>query len=112
MALDPELADLMNQTISVANETGRNLGGDPTFGAAAEVFAYVEEFVKVVHDATGEERTTSHRIFTADTDTILITDGIWLPGDDDSDATLRRRPISAHPAIDEDGNVDHYRTLV
>lgn len=112
MATDPEFLECMNQTISVANEASRSGHGDPSYGAPAETVSKVEEFCEVVHDAAGEERATSHKIFTPDTGPIVITDAVWLPGDDDSDDGLLRNPIRAHPVLDDLGAVHHYETLI
>lgn len=57
-------ADMMSQTISYARKSGRNAGGDPSWGAATSARARVEHKSDIILDVDGQEIVLTHRIAT------------------------------------------------
>jgi hypothetical protein len=84
----PELADLMDITVTYKVPTGRDGNGDPVFGAATTIGAYVDRERKVVPGRDGSEQMTTH-IITSDEE-IPEECKIWVPPaspDDDEGRT-------------------------
>ena len=115
--MDAQLKSQLNQTINVATLSSRDAFGDPTYGTPTEVKCRVT--LKRRHDVLnaravggthGDERVTTHRIYTEVA--ITIDDRIWLPGIDETDATLARAPLWVHIVADEKGNIDHYEVTI
>lgn len=106
--LDPQLKKQLAQTIYVASASSVDSYGQASYGAPVAVKARVENDSSIKDDADGEERASSMLIITEDA--IALSDRVWLPGDNQADATLARRPISVLVLPDERGNVDHCET--
>ena len=109
MSLDPQLRAQLAQTIYVASASTVDNYGQATYGTPAAVKARVENLSSTRDDgADGEERASSMLIITETA--IALSDRIWLPGDNQADPTLARRPISVLVLPDERGAIDHYET--
>lgn len=83
---------LFTDTITVADVTGRDAYGKPSFGPQAQHKARVQPKRKVIRDAQGAEHLASHVIFTAAP--VTLKSRLWLPGDDPAVAALARRPAA------------------
>lgn len=101
---------LMNQTINVATKSGRDSSGDPSYGTAADVSAYVEKRRGIVELPTGEKVETSHWIVVESE--IKLSDRVWLPGDSTSDPSLAYTPASVEAFVDDVGNAHHYEVTL
>jgi hypothetical protein len=113
--VDPQLKAQLNQTISVASLSSIDSYGKITYGSPAEVAARVElvdgsDVRSYFGGAPGGEYETRHVIITEDA--IADTDHIWLPGDDDTNAALARRPLEVFAVPAENGAISHYETIL
>jgi hypothetical protein len=115
MSLDPQLRAQLAQTIYVASASTVDNYGQVTYGTPAAVKARVENLSSIdggqggaIGSTDGEERASSMLIITETA--IALSDRIWLPGDNQADPTLARRPISVLVLPDERGAIDHYET--
>lgn len=108
--MDPQITASLKQTINVAPYSSALRAGDPTFGAAVAVSAYIEDKIITVRGPSGNELKTSKLIITASA--IGLQDRVWLPGDSTSDRTKGRSPVSVETFVDEVGNADHYETYL
>lgn len=106
--MDPQLRTQLAETIYVASPSTVDTYGQIAYGAPVAVKARVEYRPKVGSNTDGEERESDTFVITESA--ITITDRIWLPGDDQTDATLARRPLAVLRLPDERGAVDHYET--
>lgn len=114
--MDPQLRAQLAETIYVASPSTVDTYGQIAYGAPVAVKARVE-FKRSVESGgrggvlearEGEQAGTSTFVITESA--ITITDRIWLPGDDQTDATLARRPLAVLRLPNERGAVDHYET--
>ncbi len=105
-----ELKDLLNETINVATPSTRGNDGSITYNAAASRSAYVERKDGEVMSVTGEMLKASHWIVVEAS--VGMSDRIWLPGDDETDATLARRPLSVEAFTDDEGTTHHYEVML
>lgn len=72
------LASWMQQTITLASETGRDAYGKPTYGATRTATARVERTRRMVRNGRGEDAIAQWRLYTLEV--VALTDRIWLPG--------------------------------
>jgi len=111
VAIDPTLKASMVTTMYYAAVSGRDGSGDPTGHAApATMKVRLEEKHKLVKDRLGNE-VVSNRQFTTE-QAITIDDYLWLPGDDETDDNLARKPIAVGKALDATGGVSHYEVAL
>ena len=116
MSLDPQLRAQLAQTIYVASASTVDNYGQVAYGTPAAVKARVENLSSIdsgsrggaIGVSDGEQRASSMLIITETA--IALSDRIWLPGDNQADPTLARRPISVLVLPNEKGAVDHYET--
>lgn len=71
--------NLLDQTITVADESSKSAYGDPTFGAQYTMLARVEFGSKKIRNAMGNT-VESEAVVVTDT-VIPRTSRVWLPGD-------------------------------
>ena len=111
MVLDPDLKRLQKQTIYVAKVNGKTNSGDSTYGSPAAVKCRcVPAAIVTDTSATGEETVSEVMIETVTR--IDAKDHIWLPGVDQTNASLARVAGRIDELTDEDGTVSHYEVLV
>lgn len=114
--MDAQLRSQLAQTIYVASASTVDNYGQVTYGSPAAVKARVEDERAVSSGSRGgvlevedgEERGSSVLIITETA--IALSDRIWLPGDNQADPTLARRPVSVLVLPDARGAIDHYET--
>lgn len=106
--MDPQLRAQLAETIYVAAPSTVDNYGQTTYSTPVAVKARVEYLVSTESAQTGEESASSMLIITEGE--IKPESRVWLPGDNQADATLARRPLSVLRLPDERGNVDHYET--
>ena len=105
--MDAQLRRTCRQTVHVASPTGyASLSGQTEWGTAVARTARVESSRKLLRDAQGNEVMTDHRVILEAA--VSMRDRFWLPGDDESDASLAREPIRVMVFPTETGAVDHY----
>jgi len=108
--MDPQLKAQCAQTIYVAAPSSTSNYGDQTYGSPTAVSARVEFEDREVTNASGEMLRTDTLLITEDA--ITLDSRIWLPGVDESDATLARRAAKVIKLVDEKGALDHYETYL
>ena len=101
------IAGWLIHTVTIAEQTGTDVYGDPTIGSQSAIKARVESTNKLVRGPAGEERQADHRFVTLAE--VRMTHRIWLPGDSTADAKLAKRPIKIDSATDKGGRVTHYQ---
>jgi len=106
--VDPQLKTLLKETINVATASGKDAAGDLSYNAPAARSARVVNVRDTVEKRDGTMLETTIAIITETA--ISLTDRVWLPGVDSSNATLSRRPQYIEKAVDEFGDLDFYRT--
>ena len=106
--MDAQLKAQLAETIHVATASGVDEAGDPSYNAPASRAARVVNVRDTVERTDGTKLETTVAIITETA--INLTDRIWLPGVDQSDATQARRPHYVEKAITEKGALDFYRT--
>jgi len=74
------LTHLLTQEVTVKTESGRSLSGAISFSSPEIKKARIERKAKLVLDANGGQRQTSHVIVTETQ--IPMESRVWLPGDD------------------------------
>jgi len=74
--------DLLDQTVTVANKTGRNSEGQPTYGAGTQVNARVQETSKRFMKGNGMEVQARLMIFLPSTATVDTDDKITYESND------------------------------
>jgi hypothetical protein len=118
MTMDPQLRSQLAQTIYVAAPSTVDNYGQATYATPVAVKARVELQRSTESGGRGGSLSTSDGDESASS-TLVITEAeikpesrIWLPGDNQADPTLARRPLSVLRLPDERGNVDHYETRV
>jgi hypothetical protein len=93
----------MTRTATVAEKTGRGAGGDPTYGAQAEVKCRWEKKSKLVMNSSGNEQMAIGRLIT-ETEIPLLS-RVWLPGDNTAVVNESKKPITVGHAQTPDGYV-------
>jgi len=114
--MDAQLKKQLAQTIYIASPASVDAFGQITYDPPVAIPARVENDSSVKAGASGgaievedgEEKSTKMLIITEAA--ITIMDRVWLPGEDETDATLARRPLSVLALPDEKGAIDHYET--
>jgi chitodextrinase len=106
--MDPQLKAQLAETIYVATASGVDQAGDPSYNAPATRAARVVNVRDTVERKDGTILETTVAIITEAE--IKLTDRVWLPGVDQTDATKARRPRYVEKAITERGALDFYRT--
>jgi hypothetical protein len=95
-------AHLMTHTVTKASKSGRGNSGDPTYGAQSTIKARVEHVTKLVMNADGNEQAAHSRLISESE--ILLTDRVWLPGDDTAEVNESKQPIAVgHADIPDTG---------
>ena len=111
--MDPALAALLTQTVTLATITGRSASGEPTWTAGTATPARMEEEIREIVTAGGQTVVTSHRIY-VNGDAAPAPDTamrIWLPGQ--STDTQARAIHKVDKLMGLDGStVDHYEVVV
>jgi len=92
---------LLVDTVTKASKTGRGNDGTPTYGAQSTIKARVEFVTKLLMDAYGNQTMASSRLVSEDQ--VLITDRVWLPGDDTTKVNESKQPIAVGKAATPDG---------
>jgi hypothetical protein len=118
MTIDPQLRSQLAQTIYVAAPSTVDSYGQVTYATPVAVKARVELQRSTesggrggaIDNQDGEQSASSTLVIT-ETE-IKPESRIWLPGDNQADPTLARRPLSVLRLPDERGNLDHYETRV
>lgn len=108
--MDPQLREMMKQSIHLASPLSASNSGVITYTSPAPKLARVEEERRVVQVAPGQEVMSTHRIFVDDL--VNPDDRVWLPGVDETDSTLARQVLQVHPIPDEHGFIHHYEVVV
>ena len=106
--MDAQLKKQLAQTIYIASPASVDAFGQITYDPPVAIPARVENDSSVKDDADGEENASNMLIITEAA--ITIMDRVWLPGVDETDATVARRPLSVLALPDEKGAIDHYET--
>ena len=107
--MDAQLKKQLAQTIYIASPASVDAFGQITYDPPVAIPARVETGRDTKDEgADGEELASRMLIITEAA--ITIMDRVWLPGDDQTDATLARRPLSVLALPDEKGAIDHYET--
>lgn len=104
--MDAQLKKQLAQTIYIASPASVDAFGQITYDPPVAIAARVENDSSIKNDADGEEKASNMLIITETA--IDIMDRIWLPGVDQSDAALARRPLSVLALPNEKGAIDHY----
>ena len=102
------IADWLQQRIQVASVTSTASTGDPVYGAPRTVRARVQLFQRMVRTATGEEASSTHRVYTLDP--IRLTDRIWLPGTPSSSPEGSKVPLAVEAPTDKAAARTLYQT--
>ena len=98
MALDPDLLEMMTQTVTIAPLTGRDNYGKPTFGTGVVWRARIKGTNRRVVDHAGQEAVSTTEVWIGGVSGIGPTDQLTLP-DGTSPPLLK---VERYP--DEDGN--------
>ena len=107
--MDAQLKKQLAQTIYIASPASVDAFGQISYDPPVAIAARVENDSSVKDDdADGEEKASNMLIITETA--IDIMDRVWLPGVDQNDAALARRPLSVLALPDEKGAIDHYET--
>lgn len=94
-------------TATVATQTGRSGGGDPTFGPQTTVRARIERNVRM---SVGAEEVLRDVHAMVTRDPITVASRVWFPGDDTSSPLAARRPLATKSAPTRDGSFTLYET--
>ena len=106
--MDPQLKAQLKETIYIAAIATADAAGDTTFAAPVSRSARVVN-TQETHEATdGTKYKTDVAIITEDE--IPLNSRVWLPGVDQSNATLARIPRFVERATTERGTLDFFRT--
>lgn len=106
--MDPQLITQLGESIYVSAASGVDAAGDSSYAAPAIRSARVVNVRDTIERADGTILKTTVAIITEAA--ILLSDRVWLPGVDQTDATLARVPRYIEKAINEFGDLDFYRT--
>lgn len=119
MGFDYELQRMLLKTINIKRVVDTTAGSTSVLGPAIPVLVYLEVIEATAsHPAGGSQRNPQHWFGTMDWPATLPggpkhDDQIWLPGDDPSDATLGKSPITIETFNDPElGDVDHYEVTL
>lgn len=85
-------AHLMTHTVTKASKSSRANSGDPTFGTQTTIKARVEHRSKLIMKADGNEQMAESRLISESE--ILLTDRVWLPGDNTAVVNESKQPIA------------------
>lgn len=113
MSMDPALAAMLTQTVTLATVVSRTASGEPVWTAGSSVSARVEEERREIMGAAGQQVVSSHRIYiNGNASPAPSVDGrLWLPGDS-TDAQARAiHQVHSIPAL-SGSSVDHYEVVV
>lgn len=92
------LSRILNQTAHVASVTGLDSYGKPTYGAPVARSVRVEAKRTLVTNAAGEEAVSNHRMWCLEA--IALTDRVWLPGANQSNAEASNVPLTVSSCSD------------
>jgi len=93
---------LLNETLTLRRFVSRDTYGDSIYGAAVALRCAVKNSFKLVRDADGSERVSTHEIVTDVR--IGLEDRVWLPGDDAANESSSRNVMAvADDAARTDG---------
>jgi hypothetical protein len=85
-------AHLMTDTVTKSSWDGtRANSGDPSFGSQSTIKARVDHENQLVKTASGNEEMSSSQVISESE--ILITDRVWLPGDDTTKPNESKQPL-------------------
>lgn len=101
------LARLLRQTAYVASVTSIDSYGKPTYGAPIARSVRVEAKRQAVTNARGEEAVANHRLWCLEV--VNLTDRIWLPGADQSNAEASNVPLTVSSCGDFGGSRTLYK---
>lgn len=85
-------APLMTHTVTLAAASSVSNFSDVTYAAQTTIKARVEHRRTLAIDASGNRVSAEHTVISESE--IKLSDRVWLPGDDTSEANEARRPIS------------------
>lgn len=94
---------LMIHTITLKSQAGKSSHGDPTYGGQTSISGRVEHKLQRIITPEGNAVNSEHMVISESE--IKVTDRVWLPGDDTTDATEARRPIWVGKAETTDGYI-------
>jgi hypothetical protein len=96
------LASWLTQTAYVASVTGVDQYGKPTYGSPVARKVRVELGTRMVTNARGEESPSKARLWCLQS--VAITDRVWLPGADRTNAEMSGAPLAVSSVSDKSGS--------
>ena len=108
--MDPQLKSQLRETIYVSTQASVDAAGDPSYNAPASRSARVVNKRETIERPDGTILKTDVAIITEAE--IGLHTRVWLPGVDQSNATLARVPRFSERAITEHGAIDFFRTYL
>jgi hypothetical protein len=108
--MDPQLKAQLAETVYIAVASGVDSAGDYSYGAPVARSARV---VDVAADSEGPDGTNeaSDAVLIVEAE-VFESDRVWLPGVNQADATLARRPKRIERGVGEFGTTDFFRVTV
>jgi hypothetical protein len=101
------LASWLTQTAYVASVTSTDQYGKPIYGTPVARKVRVELGTRMVTSAQGEESPSSVRLWCLQS--VAITDRVWLPGVDRTNAELGGTPLAVSSVGDKPGSRTLYK---
>ena len=108
--MDPQLRAQLAETIHVSTQAAVDAAGDSSYNAPAARAARVVNKRDTVEKSDGTIVKTEVAIITEAE--IGLHTRVWLPGVDQSNATLARVPRFSERAVTERGTLDFFRTYL
>lgn len=111
MALDPQLAAMLKQIVSVSvTSSTANVYGEIVVGSAATYYCRMESRTRTVERMDGTFEATRAPLMILDSSTFTPTfeTRFWLPGNSASSAAFGRRAKHIEICVDENGAVSHW----
>lgn len=96
------IASWLTQTAYVASVTSTDQYGKPIYGTPVARKVRVELGSRMVTNAQGEESPSSVRLWCLQS--VAITDRVWLPGIDRTNAELSGTPLAVSSVSDKSGS--------
>jgi len=114
MSMDPAIAAMLTQTVSIAVVASRSASGQESWGTPTAMSARVEEEVAEIRNAAGMLVTTSHRIYINGSASPVPVVGarLWLPGTSGSSSARTIHAVHTLPDVPPGTGVDHYEVLI
>jgi len=99
--------NMMKESVYLADLTGKNNSGDPTYGAARQVIARIERDVWNKTFFDGQQRDLFTKVAINEELAPNWEGIVWLPEDDESDASEGRNVYICRPVKDVNGVFSH-----